>query len=273
MKHHRNNHATIRAVPFTEGKDLLMNDTSENLDLDLDSIKEKEQRKILASNKRIQEIEARKAELIANKEAEDRISKQEHLDNYTHYLGEAKIAETPEDEKKFRKWAEDELRQANEILVDGFMDEPEKPIVSFKENALKWLFTHFGAWILQVAMLLIAATFCYNQVMTQKEQIMKINTIFANAGQTTMMIAPPLDERNIQQIWFDKYQLIGDMGFALFMLLVLAPHILLTLLPFLKLPKNLWVSYQTIPEMQKQWLSFAWSSLVLLLVVMSHWGK
>ena len=40
-----------------------------------------------------------------------------------------------------------------------------------------------------------------------------------------------------------------------------------------KLPKNLWISYQTIPETQKQWLSFAWSALVLLMVVMSHGGR
>jgi hypothetical protein len=275
MRKHLNNHSqsTIRAVPSQNGYNNFMDKSSETSELDLESIEEKEIRKIESASKRIQEIKARKAELIANKEAEDRIRKQEHLDNHKHYLSEAQKATTIEDEKKLRGWAEDELRQANEILVDGFVINVEKPKVSFKENALKWLFTHFGSWIIIVGILLVGATFCYNHVIEQKELIMKINSIYASSGQTSMMIAPPLDERNIQQIWFDKFQLIVDMGFALFMLLVLSPHNLLSLLPFTKLPKNLWLSYQSIPETQKQWLSFAWCSLVLLVLALSHLGK
>ena len=240
-------------------------------EVDLEIIVEREGLKIEKAKQKIAEAIQKKAELKAEEDDKLRIQKAEFIANHQHYLEQATLATDPKEEQKFRRWAADELANANEIIVDGF-DQPAPIIVEkpWKERAFKWLFTHFGSWIIQILLLAGMATFCYNKVVTESASILKKNEYFANSGQTTMMIAPPLDEKDIQQIWFDKYQLIGDIGFALFILLVLAPHILLTLLPFIKLPKNLWLSYQSIPELQKQWLSFAWSVLVLFLVVTAH---
>ena len=240
-------------------------------EVDLEIIVEREALKIEKAKQKISEAIQKKAELKAEQDEKLRTQKAEFITNHQHYLEQAALATDPKEEQKFRKWAADELNNANEIIVDGFA-EPilitvEKP---WKEKYLKWLFTHFGSWIIQILLLAGMATFCYNKVILETATILKKNEYFANSGQTTMMIAPPLDEKDIQQIWFDKYQLIGDIGFALFVLLVLAPHILLTLLPFIKLPKNLWLSYQSISEIQRQWLSFAWSALVLFLVVIAH---
>ena len=270
----KNNHAT-RPVTLLSNPKISVNEPIDEQDpiSEIEEFEEREKSKLETAKAKLEELKQKKLQIKQEENEKLVTTKQLHLDNYNHYLKKAGECEDIKGEQRFRKWAEDELRLANEIQVEGFGEPIVQVQKSFSENAFKWVFTHFGSWILQIGLLLLVANFCYNKVMVQKEQIMQINTHYAELGQTTMMIAPPLDEKTIQQIWFDKYQLIGDMGFALFMLLVLAPHILLTLLPFIKLPKNLWISYQTIPETQKQWLSFAWSALVLLMVVMSHGGR
>jgi len=270
----KSNHAT-RPVTLLSHPKISVNEPIDEQDLlsEINEFEEIEKEKLNAAKAKLDELKQKRLQLKQEEDEKLAKNKQLHLDNYNHYLTKAGECQDIKDEQRFRKWAEDELRLANEIQIEGFGEPVVQEQKKFSENVFKWFFTNFGSWILQIGLLLFVANFCYNKVMVQKKQIMEINTHYAELGQTTMMIAPPLDEKTIQQIWFDKYQLIGDMGFALFMLLVLAPHILLTLLPFIKLPKSLWISYQSIPETQKQWLSFAWSALVLLVVIMSHGGR
>lgn len=238
-------------------------------------LKERELNKIAKAQQRISELKLEEEAAEQQRIEKLKVDKIELLESYAHYSKKAEEQTDPKEEQKFRKWANSELALANaiEVNVENESEKVIMPVTPFRERALNWLFTHFGSWILQILLLLGAATFCYQKVIDQTAQIQKINSYLDSSGRVTEMIAPPLDLSDVQQIWFDKYRLISDMGFALFMLLVLAPHILLTLLPFIQLPKKLWVSFQQIPETQKQWLSFAWSALVLLVVIMSHQHK
>ncbi|MCU0336601.1 MAG: hypothetical protein MUF12_01960 [Sediminibacterium sp.] len=219
----KNNHAT-RQVTLLSNPKISLKEPVDEQDIlsEIEEIEQAEKEKLAEAKAKLDELKQKRLDLKKEQDEKLASEKQIHLDNHNHYLKKASECEDIKDEQRFRRWAEDELRLANEIQVDGFDEPLTQPKKTFSERAFKWLFTHFGSWALQVGLLLVVANFCYDKVMKQKEQIMQINTHYAELGQTTMMIAPPLDEKTIQQIWFDKYQLIGDMGFALFMLLVIS---------------------------------------------------
>lgn len=258
-----------QSVPF--------NGQPQMADFDFEKAKEAEKMKLEMAAENLKKIELKQAESEKNRRESLRVERQEYQKNIQYYREQANKAQDKDEANKFLKWAEDEQKMVNDIslTLDDAEPAPQEYQTTLREKLTSWLFSHTSSWILQIMLLIGAAIFCYNKVLSEKERIMKINTFYQEQGTTSMMIAPPLDERDIQQVWFDKYQLTGDLAFAFFILLLLSPHILSSILFFIpnSTIQKIWPTYFALPEISKQWLSYAWSALVLLVTVMSHQHK
>lgn len=186
------------------------------------------------------------AQFIAKEKIEaDKIRKAELLaqaEEYENSLSDAGL--TREDFNNRKKWAKEVRADAAKIFIPGVDDVvapvPKPEPTSISEKVIGWLSAHGMAWSLQILLLALIAWFCYDIVKDSMHDIQKINAEMQTQGRVAEMLAPPVDDTDLQQLFFDKLQLITDVGFGLFILLVMAPHVLITIIPFIKEPKNLW---------------------------------
>lgn len=216
------------------------------------------------------------AQIVAKEKIEyDKVRKSDLITEAEEYENAAKeTGLSREDVHNRLRWAKQARADAVAIFIPG-VDDAVAPVelpepTSISERLIGWLSAHGMAWSFQIVFLALIAWFCYDKVVDSMHDIQKINAEMQAQGRVAEMLAPPVDDTDLQQLFFDKLQLITDVGFGLFILLVMAPHVLITIIPFIKEPKNLWKPFFELPERDKQWLAFAWSALVLLVTIYSH---
>ncbi len=197
----------------------------------------------------------------------DSVFKQQNAE-LENYIKEAriKIAEN----KRLEKEAKDRYKV---LSGQDKIGEVVSRITDYFNQFFLWLFGHGMGWTLQIGILLVVGWYCYDKVMDWKIAIQAMNAKFAALDQPTQMLAPPLDESNIQQVFYDKFVLMIDLFFSFLIMLIIAPDKLFQILPFTKINKRLWSGYSELPEDKKQWLAFAWCALVLFVTIYSHSHK
>ncbi|WP_144080063.1 cell envelope integrity protein TolA [Flectobacillus major] len=244
------------------------------LNNNFDKKEEELQAAILDAQKQLENTRKQKAEAEAKQLEQKRARKATLLaeaENYEALANDPNLQKADVDARL--QWAAEARKQAAQIYIEG----EELPIPTFVEKVSEkltavfaWLFGHGLGWMFQIAILFIVAYFCYSKVMDWKVAIQAINAKYAALDQPTQMLAPPLDETDLQKVFYDKFVLFIDLFTAFVIMLILAPDKLFQILPFAKISKKIWSGYATLPEQQKQWLSFAWCALVLLVTIWSH---
>lgn len=235
-----------------------------------DVLKEKEHLDEILSDLEVQEKEAAD-EKLNNERARkaDLILQAQEFEELARESGAAK-----EDVDARLKWAKQARKEADAIIIPedilaSLAPEPEEKL-ALSERFLGWLSAHGMSWLFQIIVFGLIAWFCYGKTVGMMHEIQQYNTEMNALGKVTEMLAPPVDDKDIQQMFFDKLQLITDVGFGWLILLLMAPHVLISIIPFISEPKKLWKPFFALPERDKQWLAFAWSALVLLVTIYSH---
>lgn len=229
---------------------------------------------IVNAQKQLEATRKQKADAQQKEQEQKRIRKAALIAEAEHYEALANEPDLKKSDVDNRlQWAAEARNQAALIYIEG----EEQPAPSFVQkisekltSLFAWLFGHGLGWTFQIAVLFIVAYFCYSKVMDWKVAIQAINAKYAALDQPTQMLAPPLDETDLQKVFYDKFVLFIDLFTAFVIMLILAPDKLFQILPFAKISKKIWSGYATLPEQQKQWLSFAWCALVLLVTIWSH---